>query len=334
MYSILACCIAICEAKLPRFGFEINTFYDDNIFLYSETYLTDFKNQIRSYRFPFNTYDDFIVLLNPFLYLPMRFGNLKPNLYINYKQYIYSVNTEKSYQILSATINQSVFNPITLEINYLFLPRYLIRYYRNPLGSSTQYIGCTFVEHLLTARLIYNLNNSKIKPFIRYEIDNYKEIFVFYNSKALRLGINTNIPIHKFINVNLGIETKQNDAQGPVPDISYNENSAFIDIITKIPGFPKLSFNIGADYAQRIFTTSNSFNIDPYHKDRKDKKWTINTGLSYRFSRNLQLHTEYSREARRVSTPHQIDIEEIKDYNNNGFTLGIKFYRGMISERD
>ncbi len=321
-------------SRKPRFGFEINTFYDDNIFLYSETYITDFKNQVKLYRFPFSTYDDFIVLLNPSIQLPLRFGKIKPNLYLNYKQYIYSVNTEKSYQILSVTINHPIINPIILEINYLLLPRYLIRYYRDPLGSSMDYIGCSFKEHLLTARLIYNIYDIKIKPFVRYEIDNYNENFVFYNSKALRIGVNVTLKPHKLINVNLGLERKQNNAQGPIPDISYNENSAFIDVITNVPSFEKLSFNIGADYAQRIFTTSNSFNIDPYHKDRKDKKLTINTGLSYRFSRNLQISTQYEQETRKVTTPYPIDIEEIKDYSNRRFTLGFRFYPNILFEGD
>jgi len=321
-------------SRKPRFQFEIKTLYDNNIFLYSEAYISDFKNQIRPYRFPFNTYDDFIVLLNPSIQLPLRIGQLKPNLYLNYKQYIYSVNAEKSYQIVSATINHPIINPIILEINYLLLPRYLIRYYRNPLGASTDYIGCSFSERLLTARLIYNIYNIKIKPFVRYEIDNYKENFVFYNSKALRFGVNATLTPYKFINVNVGLERKQNNAQGPVPDISDNENSTFIDIITKIPGFSKLSFNIGADYAHRIYTTSNSFNIDPYHKDRKDNKFVIYAGLTFRISKNLQIKTQYEQEIRKVTTPYQIDIEEIKDYSNKRFTLGFKFYPNIVFEGD
>jgi len=321
-------------SQKPKFSFEINTAYDDNIFLYSTSYIDDFKNQIRSYRFPFETYDDFIVLLNPSLRLPIRLGPLKPTLFLNYKQYLYSVNSEKSYQIFSVTSDHSIIEPLNIELSYLFLPRYLIRYYRNPSGSSTDYIGCTFTEHLITGRLIYKWNIIKIKPFVRYEIDNYKKNFDFYDGKAVRLGIDANIKPHKLVRINIGIERKVYSADGPVPDISYNENNAFAQIVAKVPNFEKLSFYIGTDIGQRIFTTDNPFSIDPYHKDRKDNKYSVSIGTEYQVSRILQFSAEYFLEKRTVSTPYQIDIEEIKDYNSNRLSIGLKFNPIMLIDGD
>lgn len=343
IYLILVVCVgtrsvapAICQAKTVkftrpiRFGIEFKTIYDDNIYLYSKEYLSDFQNQVRAYRFPINTYDDLVTNLNLTLRVPFY---LKSNIYIYYKQYLYTVNPEKSYQIISTSINKPLTKSLNLKVGYLYLPRYLIRYYRNPLGPKSQYIGCTFSEALFTLGIDYSYKKLKLSPFTRYEIDNYKKNFNFYNSNALRLGTSITLQPNKFLRLDLEVERKMNSAKGPIPDISYNEDSYTLLLNTTLPKFKKLGFEVEGNYENRNFTTKNSFEIDPFHKDRKDTKYGISFGCNYKFSKNLQIGAEYMRETRKVTTPYpiEIDIEEIKNYNNNKITLSVKFNPNIIA---
>ncbi|MEO0082780.1 MAG: hypothetical protein ABIK33_00120 [candidate division WOR-3 bacterium] len=310
------------------FGVQINTIYDNNIYLYSPDYIADFREQIRAYRFPINTYDDFITNINLSLRIPHAKSS---NIYLYYKQYLYAMNAEKSYQIVSMTISQNIANNLKSKIGYLFLPQYLIRYYRDPLGSATRYIACAFAEHLFTFGFEYNLSNIKLNPFVRYEIDNYKKNFNFYDGEAFRFGLSLMVPI-KFINLTAQAERKLNNAMGPVPDISYNQNAYQLTLTS--PFYQKkLSFNISGSFQTRIYTTENAFEIDPYHKDRNDKIFSFGTGLNYRLSKKIQMSLEYEKEKRSVNTPYNINIEEIKDYQAERISLGIRLNPNFVIQQ-
>lgn len=338
MVSILLVMCSSISAKVVtfnrpplRFSIEVKTIYDDNIYLYSKEYISDFQNQVRAYRFPINTYDDLITNLNLSLRIPFY---LKSYINLYYKQYLYTANTEKSYQIISTTINKPLTKPLNIRFGYLYLPRYLIRYYRNPAGPSTEYIQCTFSEHLFTIGADYTLNKLKLSPFVRYEIDNYKKNFNFYNSKALRFGASATFQVHKYISLDFKGERKLNSAKGPIPDISYNENSVTLCLNTKLPNFEKVGIKIEGVYENRNFITDNSFETDPFHKSRVDTKYSLSFEGTYRFSKNVQIGAEYKREARKVTTPFSIDIEEIKNYNNNRIALSMKFNPAFIADKE
>jgi outer membrane protein assembly factor BamA len=134
--------------------------------------------------------------------------------------------------------------------------------------------------------------------------------------------------------VNCGIERKEYKAQGLLPDISYNQNPVYVKINAHMPGLENLSFSFGADFEKRYFTTANSFQFDPYHRDRIDTKYSFNIGTDYSFSSSLKLSFDYTKEARRVWTPYQVDIEEIKDYDNNQYSLGLIFNPRVLIEGD
>lgn len=315
--------------RTPHISFDINTQYDDNIFLFSKEYINDFIHRIRSYRFPFRTYDDLITRIDLSFNLPAQLSSKRTDFNLNYRQYLYLVNTQKSYQLMVLNINQQINNSFSYEIGYLFLPSYLIRYYRNPLGSATDYIGCIFTEHLMTARLKYRLNKVTVTPFIQYEIDKYLKNFRHYDGYALRYGLNASTHNVSYVNTFIGITRKTYFAQGPIPDISYTEDRISVRLTPKlIKSNIKLSTQF--QYARRNYTTDNSFEIDPYHRDRIDNKINAYIKVSYQLKRNLQIYTAFEYEQKRVTTPYRIDINEIKDYNNNKYLLGLRLNRDNI----
>jgi hypothetical protein len=226
---------------------------------------------------------------------------------------------------MSITLAQPIDKKTSIDIEYLFLPHYLIRYYRDPLGGITDYIGCNFSENLITAKIIYKWRTIQINPFVRYEIDNYKKNFDFYDGKALRFGFDGMWQLYRLVGVDLGFERKQYDASGPVPDISYIDDDASIEVSAKIPSFENISCKLGAGYGKRNFTTDNSSLIDPYHRDRQDARYSLDFGLSYKLTNGIQLEGIYQREIRTVSSPYLVTIDDVKNYTDNIFSFGIKF---------
>ncbi|MEO0091234.1 MAG: hypothetical protein ABIK61_00775 [candidate division WOR-3 bacterium] len=310
----------------PKLNITINTIYDDNIFQYSDEYLYDFQHQIRSYRFPFRSADDFIILLNPTLQIPLRKLNASlsaSHLRLNYKQYHYTTNTEKSYQIFSLGINKALAKNISIENEYLYLPRYLIRYYQDPLSYQTKYIPCLFSEHLFSVEMVYKLSNIRLKPFIRYEVDNYERNFDFYDSKAIRYGMNV-IPTIRKLSLEFSFEQKHNWAKGPVPDISYTESNISIGFNRKIPKFSQVKIGIDVDWSKRTYTTKNSYIQDPFHRNRTDTKYGWAVNLGYQITKKIQMMGKYENETRDVNSIYRIDIDDIKNYKNNRWSVGVK----------
>ncbi len=309
----------------PKLSIYLSTQYDDNIFLYSQQYLDDFQHQIRAYRFPFRTYDDVITRINLGLEIPFSMWNRKTSLNLTYRHYLYSVNTQKSYQLIQALFSNHLAKSLNIDIGYLFLPSYLIRYYRNPLGSATDYIGCIFAEHLVTSRLRYATPYKiTLTPFFQYQIDDYNKIFNYYDGYALRYGINVAIRQLEFTNIYLGYMRKNSYAKGPIPDISYNENRLSLRLSPKLKT-KNINISTQIIYTNRVYTTAFAFEQDPYHRDRIDTKYNVSLDLSYRIFKNTYLNLGYEYEQRRSQTPYQFDIDDIKDYNNNKYLIGIRF---------
>jgi len=306
---------------------DIQFTYDDNIFLYSENDLKDFQRSIRPYRFPFETSDDFITTLTGSMKIRQKLFNQKPTIFsLLYRQHVYAVNRMKSYQLFSLNINQNVVKPLTFEIAYLFLPKYLIRYYKDPTSQTSppDYIGCEFAEHLFSIELIYRfIKKVTLTPFYKFEIDDYISKFNYYDTKAHRLGLNGIFRLQPIISLRGKFEYKIAQAEGPEPDISYDQLAWLIGLqIGK-------NLKVGVTYGQeqRDFVTDNPPDIDPFHFGRKDKIRNLKLSLVIPLTRIIWIDAGYEFEKRDVSSQYKEKIDEIKDYQNNRFGLGINFRR-------
>ena len=311
--------------------------YDDNIFLYSRKDLNDFRKSINSYRFPFETSDDFITSITGVLGIrPKLFAQKMTMLTVRYRQYIYAVNHIKSYQIFSLSLGQNLSKSFGFEIGYLYLPKYLIRFYKDPTiqTSPPTYIGCDFAEQLVSFETNYKLKKLlSLTPFYKYEIDNYAAKFNYYDTKAHRLGLNGSYRLRGVFELKGGFEYKIAKAKGPVPDISYNqlgwEVGAGLGRRKVTEGFNLRSLKIEIDYSQvrREFVTNNPPAVDPFHTGRVDKIQNFKVGIELLFSRIASISVGYELENRNVSSPYKEQIDEVKDYNNNKIGLGLNLRR-------
>jgi hypothetical protein len=311
--------------------------YDDNIFLYSQKDRNDFRKSIKAYRFPFETSDDFITTLTGSVKVRPDLFRQKTTIFsLLYRQHIYAVNRVKSYQLFSLSISQNVAKPLTIEIGYLLLLKYLIRYYKDPTSqvSLPAYIGCDFTQQLFSFGPNYRFKKLfSLTPFYKYEIDDYAAQFDFYDTKAHRLGLNASYRLRTLFELSGGLEYKIAKAEGPVPDISYNQLGWKIGAgfgqqkLTE--GFKLRNLKIEINYSQdrREFVTDNSPTVDPFHSGRVDKIQNFKIGLELPFSQVVSMSVGYELEKRDVSSPYKEQIDDIKDYNNNKIGFGLNLRR-------
>lgn len=300
--------------------------YDDNIFLYSARDLADFKKSIRPYRFPFETSDDFITTIK-FRIQYSKFGiGRYGSLTMSYRHHFYTVNRIKSYQVFSMAWAQKLSKTSlsNFEIGYLFLPKYLIRFYRDPENLSLNYIGCEFTEHLFSVEFNYRKRYALLTPFYKYEFDDYTNKFNYYDTKAHRFGLNAIYHWKRMFELSGGLEYKVAKTQpNQVPDISYEQLGWVLEV--GIGQVPKISVAYGEKL--REFTTKNPATIDPFHAGRVDKIQRIKLELAILLSKVISLTCFYDFESRNVSSPYKEKIDEIKDYHNNRIGLSLKLRR-------
>ena len=123
-------------------------------------------------------------------------------------------------------LGQNFSKPFRFEIGYLYLPNYLIRFYKDPTThtSPPTYISCDFTEQLVSFEPNYRFKKIfSLTPFYKYEMDNYGAKFNYYDTKAHRLGLNGSYRFRTMLEIKGGVEYKVAKANGPVPDISYNQ---------------------------------------------------------------------------------------------------------------
>jgi len=250
----------------------------------------------------------------------------------------------KSYQVFSLNLFMKklpslLSSPVKgedvgLVVGYSLLPRYLIRFYRDPTSAVTppSYITCDFTEHLFTAEVkteirLHPLYRMILTPFYKYEICDYTKKFDFYDSKAWRFGFVARQVIAKQIELNSELEYKILDAVGPAPDISYEQ--LYWSLGTCIGLLKADNPRIGVSYGQerRKYVTDNPPTIDPFHRDRVDKISNLKLELKVRLSKDIIVRSIYELEMRKVTSPYKEDIDEIKDYNDNKFILGLNLRR-------
>ena len=129
------------------------TLYDNNIFTYSPERIQEFMDNTVSYKYPFETYDDLRTSAAVSLKLRNKFiENRTTTFNIGLNLHHYLINQEKDFQSITAGVRQS-FKTFAVKIEYTHIPEYLIRFYRNPAGSSTDYIGCDVQYRTLSGKI-------------------------------------------------------------------------------------------------------------------------------------------------------------------------------------
>lgn len=313
---------------------DIQAAYDDNVYAYSRSYIDDFLGSVRSYRFPFETYDDLVTSLDFALLVRNKlFLDRTTTFSFGIHTDNYLVNNQKSHQRYSIGARQSL-GDFAVKLSYEWTPTYLIRYYRNPYGTSTEYIGCEVAYHDATAKVSYTTAQGiTLHAAYGHRWDDYIDEFSRYDAQAHIVSFGIEKELHKRLDFAFGYDYRSSRADSAdattldtafTPDGSYDEHAIGADITFQTGALGATSITCSYAYAYRHYLSETADDIlhfgrfDNIHRVRLSTRSRITTGVVFILSA--------TRQWRSVTSEVFSDIDEIKDYTRYVAAAGLEFY--------
>jgi hypothetical protein len=295
--------------------------YDGNVFQYSARDESLFVHRAQPSRFPFRSLDDVVIGVNGRLtWRTSLIAGHTSQFGVSAVGRQYVSNPVKSYLSGSVRARQYLSRNLHFEANYLLIPRYLIRYYRDP-AQSAGYAPCALAEHLVGLEAgWWPLRWLELAPTVRYEIDRYQAPFEFYNSTAWRAGVDLRIAPLRAVGLNAAYEFKASRTRPAAsPDISYDQHDAALSVK---PRLGKAEFEVGGNCTWRGYTATAA--VDSTHAGRVDVTRAAGAGVTLALSRAISVVGSYRFERRNSTAPYRADIDEVKDYAQSVIALGIR----------
>lgn len=291
--------------------------YNNNIFFLSPSDIIAFQHRDNPGRFPYRTLDDVDFTLSGSLNW-LRTKGFAPEIGLKLHQFV--MNPEKSYGVFSSQINKEAGKIGVFGLSFVWMPNYLIRYYRDwTVKSEERYAPCRFGEYLLGFNFIRQVGRFSIKPGYRLEIDDYVAPFDYYDTKAHRLDGSIDWRPMPNFTLDVEYEFKRARAKGPLPDISYDQHQMGFQLVSRPRRLHRFGVKAIYRWTYRRWTAVE----DITHAGRIDETQEIGLGGEYR--RNLvTVSLSYKLEWREVSSPHLEKIEDIKNYRVGTFSLGAR----------
>lgn len=307
--------------------------YDNNVYAYSNDYLDDFINSVRSYRFPFETYDD--MRIRAALDLLVRnkfFGNKTTTVSTQVTLSHYLNNREKDFQKIEFGLRQS-FQKYAIKVTYDIIPEYLIRYYRNPQGTSTDYIGCGVMYSSVAGKLSYQ--QEPIAAFVRYRYrwDDYISEFDLYDAQNHIIETQIVFTVTERFQVFAQYAYRHNRSDtieslslqdDDAPESSYDQHAPRISASYWFKLLFPTQLAMGYKYTFRMYTTDRS--DDMFHYGRYDHMHRFNARLALRVMTGMYVELAYVRQLRNATSDIFPDIDTIKNYDKYIMSAGLRLY--------
>jgi hypothetical protein len=319
MSSILALLVVAAGPNIA-WRMDFTPTYTDNLFEYSPSDIDSFVHRVNPARFPIRSSDDLDANIGLACAVRYRLADRPGSAGLRARLHGYASNWEKSYALAAIEVEQAVWPGGEAALSFLYMPDYLIRYYRPHAGS--EYEPCRFAEQLLTASVRQRLGSFDVAGIVRWEIDDYSRVFDYYDTRAWRAGPRLSWRLRDNLKADVSYEFKAATAAGPVPDISYRQHEAGIDVETRPMQFSRFSVGAFFDFARREFTTANSTSVDPAHAGRVDNIERAGVELRYRQG-SATLVLGYEAEWRSVVSATTFEVDEVKEYRKNSIKLGV-----------
>lgn len=313
---------------------DIDLGYDNNIYAYSPSYIDDFLNGVYAYRFPFETYDDLVTSIDlRFLLRNRFFGRRTTTFSFDVNSLNYLVNNQKNFQAYTFGLRQSL-GQVAVKISYQAIPGYLIRYYRNPQGTSTDYIGCEAAYHTVSGKFSFaTANGVTLSAAYGHRGDDYIDEFNRYDAQSHIVDLGLAKKLAKRLDLDFGYEYRTatcDSADAPALDAELTPDGSFyqhslnaalgLETFMLMPTDLRLAYGYGV----RHYTTSDA--EDLFHFGRRDHRHRIDVSSRSRILTGVRLKLFFTYQWRKTDSEIFADIADIKDYSRYRAGAGLQFY--------
>lgn len=316
------------------YNLDVGFSYDNNVYAYSQPYIDDFLDGIRPYRFPFEAYDDLVTSVDFALLVRNKFfGKRTTTFSLDLNTDNFLINNQKNYQKYTFGLRQSL-GKYAVKFSYAIIPSYLIRYYKNPQGASTDYLGCEVAYHTVSGKFSFlTIGGITLNATYGHRWDNYIDEFNRYDANGHIITLGLEKELRKYLDFKFAYtyRTSENDSADVVtsgaeltPDGSFYEHSLAGDMklqsVVLVPAIFKLSY----DFAFRNYTAS--YSDDSLHFRRQDNRHRVILSAHFRILTGAWLKLYGLRQWRNSSSEVLSDIGDIKDYLKYKAGAGLEFY--------
>ena len=316
------------------YNLDVDFNYDYNVYAYSQQYIDDFLNQVRPYRFPFETYDDLVSTIDFHLLVRNRFfGQRTTTFSLDLNTDNYVVNNQKNYQKYTFGLRQS-FGKYAAKISYQVIPNYLIRYYRNPQGTSIDYLGCDVAYHTIYGKISFaTIEGITLSAGYGHRWDDYIEEFNRYDAEGNLLSFGIEKELRKYLNFEFGYvyRSSENDSADATtsateltPDGSFYQHALSGDLSLQTLIIVPTTLQLSYTYVFRNYTAV--YPEDSLHFGRQDHRHSITFNSYSRILTGVRIKLSAARQWRNATSEILSEINEIKDYNKYKIGGGLEFY--------
>jgi hypothetical protein len=330
----------VARGKLRLLGrTEFGASYDSNIFRYSDADVDDFLDGLRPDRFPIESVDDLRIEPGFSLSLVREEPGVRSTaLAVGADFRLATVNGEKSFGRLSASLRERRNGRAYLSLEYVAIPNYHVRHIWDadaPAGGSP-YRSCDFGKQGFGVEV----GSDRSLPIDlaarwKYEAYRYDPDFVEYDARVSTAGLRAILRPRAGLRLDLGYALRQSvakgyDEAGETRDTSDESDTSYDEDEYELRARWEAGRLWGRDtvlwlrgrLARRFYLTEKSRIEDPYHAGRDDTYVTVGAGIEARLSSAATVEVFLERRTREANSDAVPDIGSTKDFGAN--RIGLK----------
>ena len=316
------------------YNFDLDVTYDDNVYAYSQQYIDDYLNGIRPYRFPFETYDDLVTSFDFALLVRNKFfGKRTTTFSLDVNTDNHLLNNQKNFQRYTFGVRQSL-GRYAVKASYQVIPRYLIRYYRDPSGESTDYIGCEATYHTAGVKVSFTtVRDITLTAAYGHRWDDYIPEFNRYDANGHVATFGIEKELSRSLDFAFSYEYRTSDTDSAAaatsdidltPDGSFYQHALGADFLMHLSAILPATIKLSYDYGFRSYSTSTG--DDSLHFGRRDHRHLVTLRTYARIITGLRLKLILMRQWRAASSEIMPGIDVIKNYVRYRAGAGVEFY--------
>jgi hypothetical protein len=265
------------RSSVWKFRGVVDSFYDDNIFQYSEENVDAFNPSLNKFE-GLDSPDDVVYqVLGSLEYQPRRLRGV--SILFSAAPRFYQRNTDKSYQVYSVRLEQDFSNDYTFLLRYTFLPRFFQLRTADPPNQSRTYSNAFYQRQTIGTELEKQFSEQWTSSlFAEFGWKHYNDVFPEQDIKVMLVGIGSSFRANRKFRLNFDTTYDRGIAAGKGDttvnyDTSYRRWSVSVRPVWRFARRFSLNGEIEFDWKQ--YTSDLLRDRNHFHRNDTTKVYDV-----------------------------------------------------------